>query len=71
MKVDIRLWLEVTALAAIIVAVFLATGKVWAGLLTFAASMAYIAYVWQIDPVTIKRPSLKGLRRNGNKKPAS
>jgi hypothetical protein len=65
MKIDLRLCVEIAALAAIVVAVFLATDKVWAGLLAFAASLAYLAYVWEPTPITltVRRPVLKGFFR--------
>jgi len=67
--IDVRLVLELVALAAIVAAVYLATLLIWAALLAFAVSLAYLAYIWEFKPVTVKlrRPSLKGLHRHGTK----
>ena len=69
MKIDVRLTIETLALAAIVLAVYLATDLVWPALVAFAACLAYVAYVWELDTttITLRRPRIKGLRRG--KKP--
>ncbi len=57
MKVDTRLTIELIALAAIVAAVYLATGFIWAALLAFAACLAYLAYIWQFEPIVLKKPA--------------